>query len=449
MSTIRFLMINPTSPLWRVEAGEKPRQSRYFRFSLLPSLYVAGSMPPQVQTRVLDEDVTPVDFDSDADIVGITFMTHNAPRAYEIADAFRARGLTVIVGGYHPTFMPEEAKQHADAVCIGDAEDVVPRMIRDYEQGALQPFYRSEMRCLDGLPQPDRRHMRRKDYVPADAVQATRGCMYQCEFCSVAAFHTSRFRTRPVAEVIDELRALRRHVIFMDDNIIGDRAYAMELFTAMIPLRKRWFSQCDIGLAHDEELLELAARSGCGGLFIGFETLSQQGLAGWKKESNGRGQYNADVEALHRAGIAICAGFVFGGDHDTEDVFGDTLAFLLDTNIEALQTTRMTPFPGTPLFDDLDAQGRIFDRDWSHYDFNHVVFEPRHMSPERLDRGVGWVGHQFYQRSAIARRVWKSLQYLRPGVALGGVLALNLGYRGRKSIDGEFARGMLSLAQQA
>lgn len=442
MKQVKFVMINPTSPFWRVQDGERPRQSRFFRFSLLPSLYVAGSMPSYVESKIIDEDVQAVDFDIDADLIGITFMTHNAPRAYEIADIFRMKkGKKVIVGGYHPTFMPDEAIKYADAVCIGDAEDVVPRIMDDFMAGDLKQFYYSEFRSLAGLPVPDRNLFRKKNYIPADAVQATRGCYYQCGFCSVSAFHQSRFRTRPVGEVIDELKTLRKQVLFIDDNIIGDREYAIELFSAMIPLKKRWFSQCDMRLAHDEELLQLASRSGCGGLFIGFETLSQQGLQRWKKDSNMTNNYFTSVSKLHKAGISICAGFVFGGDDDTPDVFEQTLDFLLKANIEALQTTRMTPFPGTPLYDELDKQGRIFDKYWGHYDFNHVVFEPKHMSTETLDNGVGWLGRQFYNKGKITKRIWRSLEYLSPFVALGGVLPLNLGYRERKSKDGEFRRG--------
>jgi radical SAM superfamily enzyme YgiQ (UPF0313 family) len=442
MKHVKFVLINPTSPLWRVQGGERPRQSRFFRFSMLPSLYVAGSMPPYVETQIIDEDVQPIDFDIAADLIGLSFMTYNAPRAYEIADFFRTKkGKPVIVGGYHPTFMPGEAIEHVDAVCIGDAEDNVPCLMDDFMGGKLKPFYRSELPSLAGLPIPDRNLIRKADYAPVDTLQATRGCSYRCSFCSVAAFHHYRLRTRPVAEVVDELKTLGKHVLFMDDNIIGDREYAKQLFSAMIPLGKRWFSQCGIGITQDEELLRLTSRSGCRGLFVGFETLSQQGLRYWKKHSNLGKDYLAAVHKLHAAGIAVCAAFVFGGDDDTPDVFERTLEFLLEANVEVLQATRMTPFPGTPLFEELDRQGRIFDKDWSHYDFNHVVFEPRYMPPETLDAGVGWVARQFLDRRRVARRIWKSLHYLSPVIALGGILPLNLGYRHRKAMDGDFRRG--------
>jgi radical SAM superfamily enzyme YgiQ (UPF0313 family) len=442
MERIKFLLLNPTSPTWRVCGRGRARGPRLFRFSMLSSLYVAACMPPYVETKIVDEDVEAIDFEADADLVGISFMTYNAPRAYEIADRFRSeKGKPVVFGGYHPTFMPEEAIQHADAVCVGEAEGNVPGMMEDFAGGRLKQFYCSQPVELAGLPRPNPALIRTQAYAPADVLQATRGCNYHCSFCSVAAFHRYYFRTRPVAEVMDELKSLRRYVLFIDDNIIADREYAKELFAEMIPLGKRWLSQSSMAIAEDEELLHLASRSGCQGLFVGFETLSEAGLRSWKKKTNWGRDYLAVVRRLHAAGIGVCAGFMFGGDDDRPDVFERTLEFLLEANVETLQATRLTPFPGTPLFEELDRQGRIFDKDWSHYDFNHVVFEPQHMSRETLDRGVAWVLRQFHTRSRIARRIWRSLPYLGAASALGGVLPLNLGWRYRLSADGNFQRG--------
>jgi radical SAM superfamily enzyme YgiQ (UPF0313 family) len=442
MKRIKFVLINPTSATRRAQAGGRTRGSHFLRYSMLSSLSVAASMPPYVETKIIDEEIEPIDFEVDADVIGISFMTYNAPRAYEIADRFRhEKKKPVIFGGYHPTFMPEEASQHADAVCIGEAEGNVPQMMEDFATGALKQFYRSEPVNLAGLRRPNPALIRKKDYAPVDVLQATRGCCYQCNFCSVSAFHHHRFRTRPVAEVIDELKSIGRYVLFIDDSITGDREYARQLFTEMIPLGKRWFSQCNIGIADDENLLHLASRSGCQGLFIGFETLTEAGLRSWKKRANLGKDYLAAVRKIHAAGIGICAAFVFGGDADTPDVFERTLEFLLEANIETLQATRLTPFPGTSLFVELDRQGRIFDKDWSHYDFDHVVFEPLHMRRETLDSGVAWVLRQFHSRRRVARRVLKSLQYLNPVIALGGVLPINLGWRHRLAVEGNLQQG--------
>jgi radical SAM superfamily enzyme YgiQ (UPF0313 family) len=442
MARIKFVLINPTSPLRRADVGERPPCPRVFRFSMLPSLYVAASMPPYVETQIVDEDVEPIDFETEADLIGISFMTYNAPRAYEIAERFRVeKGKTVVFGGYHPTLMPEEASQYADAVCVGDAEPNVPHMVEDFLAGRLEPLYASEPGPFSGLPMHKRSLIRKQDYAPIDAVQATRGCHHRCSFCSVAAFHHSHLRTRPVAEVIEELESLGPYILFMDDSLTADREYARELFSEMIPLGKNWFSQCGIGIAQDEELLSLASRSGCQGLFIGLESLSSHTLRSWNKHTNVGNDYRTAVRRLHAAGIAVFAGFVFGSDDDTPDVFARTLDFLLEANVECLQATRLTPFPGTPLFDEMDRQGRILDRDWSHYDFGHVVFEPTHMSRETLDQGVAWVQRQFYARRRITRRAWHSLRYLEPAVVLRGILPLNLGYRRKMAVDGSFRRG--------
>lgn len=442
MEKLKFLLINPTSPLWRARTGQRPSGPRVFRFSMLPSLSVAAAMPPDVETRILDEDVEPIDMDTDADLIGISCMTFNAPRAYQIADRFRAeKGKPVILGGYHPTFCPTEALRHADAVCIGEAEPNVPRMVKDFMAGRLQPFYQERLADLKGLPRPDRSLIRKRAYITPDVLQATRGCPYRCKFCSIAAFHGYRIRTRPLEEVIDELKTLGRHIIFMDDNLIADHDYATQLFAAMIPLGKLWFSQCGIQIASDDELLGLAVRSGCRGLFIGFESISQESLTGWNKGRNRARDYRRLVERLHAAGVGVYAGFVFGSDSDTPRVFESTLDFLLDSKIDALQATRLTPFPGTRLFDELDGEGRIFDKDWGHYDFAHVVFEPLHMSRETLHRGTAWVLREFYTRRRVARRWWNQLGYLGWTAFTRVSVPLNLGYRTRLSANGTFQLG--------
>jgi radical SAM superfamily enzyme YgiQ (UPF0313 family) len=438
---VKFLLVNPTSPLWRAPARGATRGPRAFRFSMLSSLYVAASMPPDVETRILDEDVEPVDFDADADLVGLSFMTYNAPRAYAIADEFRRRGRTVVVGGYHPSFLPDEAARHADAVCIGEAEGLVPAMIADFKAGRLAPRYSSPPVELRGLPVPNRALVRGEAYITPDALQATRGCPYACTFCSVTAFARHRFRTRPVDEVVDEARGLGRWLLFMDDNIIGDRDYAKQLFAGLAPLRRHWFSQCGLAIADDPELLRLAARSGCGGLFIGFESLADGNLQAWRKTTNRARDYVRAVGRLHEAGIGVYAGFMFGMDEDRPDVFRRTLEFLEEARVDALQATILTPFPGTPLFDAMEAAGRIRTRDWAHYDFGHVVFEPEHLSPDLLRAGHAWVQRRFYSWPSTWRRIARGFGWLGPAVALHALLPLNLGYRLRHRAFGTFEKG--------
>ena len=435
--SLEFLLVNPTAPEWRVPPGGTPsRSTQFFRFSMLSSLYVAAAMPPDVTVRIVDEEVEPIDFESDADLVGISFMTFNAPRAYEIADRFRARGKSVVVGGYHPSLVPDEAQRHADCVCVGEAEGTVPQMIADFRRGALQRRYVSGPVSLAGLPVPDRSLIRGARYAPIHTVQATRGCPNTCSFCSITSFFHQRFRARPVEEVVDELRQLGRHLLFMDDNLTANRGYAEELFRRMAPLRKQWFSQCSIRIAYDDRLLEAAAASGCRGLFIGLESLSQDNLAQWHKKTNRAAEFEWAIRRIHEHGIGVVPGIVLGYDGDTLATFDRTLEFLLRTNVDALQVTILTPFPGTPLFAEMERQGRITDRDWAHYDFRHVVFAPRNMSAAELKAGHDRVLVGFYSWRNSAVRFLREMSYLPLGLIAKAAIPLNLSYRVRLTPDG-------------
>jgi len=312
----------------------------------------------------------------------------------------------------------------------------VPMMVEDFRAGSMRRFYRNRMADLNGLPVPDRSLLRKAAYISADTVQATRGCPYRCTFCSIASFFDHTFRARPVGEVIAELDTLGRFLMFMDDNIIADRDYATELFRAMIPLRKRWFSQCGIGIADDPELLRLARASGCRGLFIGLESLSQENLKAWRKNTNRARDYRRVLERIHQQGIAVYAGIVFGNDWDGPEVFDETLQFLVEARVDALQATILTPFPGTLLREEMEAAGRITDRDWGHYDFKHVVFEPRRISRTELQEGHARVLNRFYAWPTMLRRLRRQSGYLCPETMLRATIPLNLSYRTRLSVNG-------------
>lgn len=430
---LKFLLIKPATPEWRLsdEAAGAGR-TQMFRYSMLSSLYVAAAMPPFVETRILDEEVEPIDYDLDADLVGLSFMTCSAPRAYEIASRFRKeKHKPVIAGGYHPTFLPEEVLQHVDAVCIGEAETAAPRIIEDFLAGSLRPIYRAEPASLVRLPVPDRSLIRNGAYALVDTVQATRGCPHCCSFCSISAFYQHGFRVRPIGDVVEELKTLGTRLLFMDDNLIGDVEYAKDLFRRMIPLRKRWISQASVQIVADDELLSLAARSGCRGLFIGFESLSDDNLRRWRKNFNRSQDYRRVVEKLHRHGIGVCAGMVFGYDWDSVGVFPFTLDFLESARVDAVQATILTPFPGTELFQEMSRSGRLVEKGWEHYDFSHVVFEPQQMSRQTLQDGHDWLLSRFYSRTAIARRLFRELGYLCPSTILAATAPLNLSYRRR------------------
>ena len=427
---MKILLIAPASGEWHGVGRTRVFGGRVFRFSLLSLLTVAAETPAGVEVRIVDEQVQDVPLDEAFDLVGITCMTAAAPRAFALADHFRGRGLPVVLGGMHPTLRPEEALAHADAVCVGDAEGSWGRIVEDARAGRLSGAYRSAPGDLRALGRPPRDLLDQRHYGTVQAVQATRGCPHRCAFCSVAAFHGGRFRCRPVAEVAAEVAALpRRFFVFVDDNLIADRTYAVELFRALRPLRKRWITQASLDLADDPELVRLAAEAGCLGLFLGMETFSEANLASVDKGFNKVDRYRDRIRLLHAHGIGVEAGVVFGFDGDDAGVFRRTLGLLDDLEIDMVQVSVLTPLPGTPLHRDMAA--RIIDRDWSHYDFHHVVFEPRRMSSEELQAGHDWVTRAFYRPWRIARRLARMARHPRLWRALPFAAAIDLAYYGR------------------
>lgn len=436
---MKILLVVPAGETVRV-TRERPQglPRAMLRFSVLPLEVVAALTPAEHEVRIVDENVEALDFDTACDVVGITFMTALAPRAYELAREFRQRGRTVIGGGYHPTFCPGEAAGHFDAIVIGDAEGVWPRVLTDLQAGRLRPVYGPA--AGDGAaaladpvlhtPIPRRELLARtaRYYVTINAVQTSRGCRHGCRYCSITAFHHHAQRHRPVADVLADLQTIPRDFIFVDDNIAADRAYARELFAAMVPLRKRWVSQCSIEVADDAELLGLMRAAGCHGLFVGIETTNAANLATVGKQFNNSTSYPERIRRIHHADIGIVAGIILGLEHDAPGVFAGTLRFLQQMHIEAVQVNILTPLPGTPLFADMERGGRVTDRDWSHYDFRHVVFRPAGMAAEELQAGADWVYAQFYRLDRILWRFVRGL-FTRPWVLAGLGLKLGLTYR--------------------
>ncbi|MDD2763047.1 MAG: radical SAM protein [Opitutaceae bacterium] len=434
---MKILLILPAGERVRVtpDRPDVPRRAM-LRFSVLPLTVVAALTPPAHDVRIIDENVEPLDFAAECDVVGITFMTALAPRAYEIARRFRSRGKIVIAGGYHATLCPEETAAYFDSVVIGDAEDAWSRLLADLAARRLQKFYRpgggcgSERRLAPPsryqTPVPRRDLLARtaRHYVTVNAVQTGRGCGHGCRYCSITAFHRHTYKRRSVEAVLAELRTLPRDFIFVDDNIIADRAYIRELCLAMIPLRKRWVSQCSLEVADDPALLRLLHAAGCRGLFIGIETVSAENLATMGKQFNDCTSYHERIRRIHAAGIGIVAGIILGLDHDAPEVFERTLRFLQQAQIGAVQVNILTPLPGTPLFDDMQRAGRMTDRDWSHYDFRHVVFRPAGMTATELQAGADWLYAQFYR---LDRILWRALRGLLTAGWLPALLGLKLG----------------------
>jgi radical SAM superfamily enzyme YgiQ (UPF0313 family) len=428
---MKVLLVAPASGNWRHVGRARLFNGKTFRFSLLSLLSVAAETPPGVDVEVVDEQVADIQWERHYDLVGITCMTAAAPRAYEIAAAFRGRGVPVVVGGMHPTFLAEESLQHADAVCIGDAEGVWPRIVEDARAGRLAGIYRSSGSCcLSELKPLPRGLLTRQHYGTLQTVQATRGCTHRCAFCSVSAFHEGQFRRRPVENVVKEVAGFPdRFFMFVDDNLTADAEYAKELFRALRPLDRLWISQSTLGITEDPELVRLAADSGCIGLFVGLETFSGKTLESMNKGFNKVEEYREKIRFLHAHGVGVEAGIVFGFDSDGAGVFRETLELLDDLEIDVAQVSILTPLPGTRQFNAMKP--RIIDDDWSHYDFHHVVFEPVGMSARALQAGHDWVTHQFYLPRRIARRLARVAA--RPGGlrSLPFAAAINLAYYGR------------------
>jgi radical SAM superfamily enzyme YgiQ (UPF0313 family) len=385
---------------------------------LIPPLglaMVAALTPPEVEVSLTDENVTDIDFQKEIDLVGITALTTTAPHAYDIADNFRASGIKVILGGAHPSALPDEASRHADAVVIGEAEGIWPNLIDDFKANKLKKIYRqSERPSLINLPIPRRDLFANGAYYVTNTISTTRGCPYSCSFCSVTSLFGRTIRCRPVEEVVKEIETLnqRELIVFVDDNIVGNPKYAEELFHALIPYRIKWVSQASVTIARNDELLRLAAASGCADLFIGFETLSPTNLAAIGKKVNMVDEYETVIKKIHSHGIAIHGFFILGLDEDDEDVFKRTLHFAQEMRLESAQFAWPVPYPGTTFYESLDKTGRIITKDWAQYESN-VVFEPKLMSREVLRQRRDWVWRKFYSMPSIWRRVGMARRNLR------------------------------------
>jgi radical SAM superfamily enzyme YgiQ (UPF0313 family) len=381
----------------------------------VPSLalpILASLSPADVEISFTDDLLTPIDLGKDlkdVDLVGITVLSKTALRAYHIADAYRKKRIPVVLGGIHPTALPEEAKEHADSVVAGEAEEIWPHLIEDARTGNLKPFYRQQgYTDLSKMPVPRRDILPRKGYFPVDVVQVSRGCPFRCEFCSVQNFFGETYRFRPVSDVVDEVRRLpHRLMMFNDDNIIGNPSYSKELLKALIPLKKRWFSQASLTGLKNVENVELLAKSGCAALLIGFESLSKPNLIRSQKYQNDPAEYREIIHSLHRFGIAICGSFIFGFDEDDPSVFEETVSFAIQTKLFTAIFMILTPYPGTTFYYRVKNEGRLVqDRWWllEKPEDSSPYFLPMKMGTETLREGWKKAWKEFNSFPSIWKR---------------------------------------------
>jgi radical SAM superfamily enzyme YgiQ (UPF0313 family) len=392
---------------------------------------LAGLTPKDVELDFFDERIEPLPTDHDTDLIALTVDTYTARRAYQIAAQYRERGIPVVMGGYHPSFLPQEALVYADAVVIGDAEGIWAQLVRDAMQGKLQEIYKdSKQPSLEKL-KFDRSIFEGKDYKLVVPVQYGRGCRYSCDFCSISAFYGFHTRQRPVAEVVSEIEALnRKYFIFVDDNIFVDVPKAEELFRALIPLNIKWACQVSIDVAKNIQVLDLMAKSGCFCALIGFESLHEDNLKQMKKKWNLKeNDYATAIRKFHDRGIMVYASLVFGYDHDTIDTFEITTEFAIRSRVALANINILAPMPGSSLYKRLMDEDRlIFKRWWldPDYRYGQAAFHPFHMTADELTEGCMQGREMFHGYGSIFKRALNRKANSCNIVHLGLFMGVNL-----------------------
>ena len=378
------------------------------------SLYILkGLTPPEHEVKIIEEEIANIDLEQDCNLVGISCMTANSQRAYYFCHEFKKRGKTVVIGGVHPTILPDEALQHADGVVVGEAEGVWESLLNDFQNNNLKRKY-----CN---PQPDLRK-----YIPKDfskiikkrlfniiPLMTSRGCPYDCEFCCVTNLFGKQIRHVPIENVVRDIKeAHAKNFIFLDDNVIGHPRYAKELFKAIIPLKINWVGQASISLlVNNNELLRLAAESGCKALFIGIESVGEQVLHTMPKVVSKIKQLGKGISKVKKMGILVHASMIFGFDNDTKEIFKESVRFLKRMRVCTASFNILTPYPGTKVHEDLKYENRLITNNWRYYDQNTVVFKPRNMTPYELQIGKINAKKEFYSLLSVLNRVLGNLYH--------------------------------------
>ncbi|MFQ6100355.1 MAG: B12-binding domain-containing radical SAM protein [Anaerolineae bacterium] len=433
----KLVLVNPVNP---VRTGLTVNRSS--RFPPIGLGIIAALTPPHWEVELVDENWEPFTY-READMVGITAFTASARRAYEIAALYRERGVPVVMGGIHASMCPEEALRFVDGVVIGEAETVWPRVMADVEAGRLREVYRGEWSDLADLPHP-RRDLFHPDYMFA-SIQTSRGCPMDCEFCSVTTFNGRRYRRRPPEEVLDELETIpQKMLFFVDDNIIGygkeSREQALALFRGMVErgLDKWWFCQASLNFADpgNEEVLHWASRAGCKMVFLGLEAEEMDVLAEVNKRLNlqrGVESYDEAFRRIHQAGIAVLGAFIFGMDADTAEKLRRRTDYMIRSGVDVMQTTYLTPLPGTRLFSQLQSEGRLlytdFPQDWDHYDMTEVTHRPQGMTPETLSQTMRECNRRMYGWPVLVHKAMRTLRETRDRIAAMFAWQSNINYR--------------------
>ena len=418
---INLLMLQP-------ENGEikRFRRFQFNNFSQLTIPYLAAFVDESCyKITLIDEYFQRIPYRKRFDLVAITVNTPNAPHCYDIGARFREAGAKIIMGGPHATLLPDEVKGHCDYLLVGESEKTWPQFLEDFRRGTAQErYYAAIPSSLENLPLPRWDLLKRRRLMKG-AVIATRGCPYDCRYCNLKQIYQGGFRSRPIKDVVVEIQGLPTDFfVFWDDNLFAEKEYAKELLRALSPLKRRWAAQTALRDCADDELLSLAGSAGCLYLFIGLESFSEESLYDAGKEINRIPDYEPVIKAIHRHGIMVQAGIVFGFDSDTPGVFDAALKACERLGIDGATVSVLTPFPKTPVYEKLKAEGRLLSRDWGNYNSKTAVaFTPKNMSAEELMSGYNRFRKSFYSLRSFIRRMRVS----RTNVAVNFIV--NLGYR--------------------
>ncbi len=422
---MRILLLMADANMHKLRIGGFVRSMREAPLTLTTLAALTGD-DPDVEYRLVDESIDPVPLDAEVDLVGISVLTGTARRCYALADHFRRRGIPVVLGGVHTTLMPDEAREFADTIVVGMAEKLWPQVVADAKAGTLKREYRAaddDSAFYEGIPTPRWDLQRTSGYMMPYTIATTRGCMHKCDFCTVPGVW-KQFQRRPVGDVIRDIKALpRRRFAINDVSPLDDPEYAKELFTAMIPLKKKWGGLATVKVTQDPELLHLLKKSGCKYLLIGFESVNQFSLNHIAKGFNKADDYAELMRQLHKAGIIVQGCFVFGFDEDEPDVFARTVDWVQSLKVDIPRYSIYTPYPGSRLFSRLEEEERILSYDWGDYDTMHVVHRPAGMSPVELYEGFRWAYRETFKVRAIFKRT------LRAGLWFPVTFVGNLAYR--------------------
>jgi len=392
--------------------GRRPGQPyvRSWQMEPLPAAHLAGLTPPDVEVDFFDDRLEDIDYDRPTDLVAMSVETFTAKRSYQIAGHYRRRGVPVVMGGFHPSLVPDESQQYAESIVLGEAEAVWPRLIEDFRAGRLQPRYRAAERPDISRVQPKRDIFAGKNYLKLGLVELGRGCTFRCEFCAVQSFFDATQTHRGNDAVLREIRELKEKkslFFFVDDNIVADRERAKDFFRALAAEKIRWVGQATVTMCQDDELLRLMKDSGCQGVLIGFESLDPANLKAMNKGFNMHyGGPAAVVQKLHRLGLRLYATFIFGYEHDTVDSFRQAVDFCKTNKIFMVAFNHLTPFPGTPLYERLKREGRLLYESWwldERYRYGQVPFRTA-LPPETIQAMCVEARKSFYSIPSILSR---------------------------------------------